>query len=489
MLVALIAVGAALLWLLLFSGFSWRARLLAVLALLSLVALSGALFQLHGFSGDLRPQFRWRFARRAALDPSSVPAGEIGDRTKQVSPRIPPERDDARDFPQFLGPTRNGVCPWEDFALDCNWVEHPPAEIWRVATGAGWSGFAVVGHTAVTQEQRGEIECVVCRDLLSGATLWVHEDRAAYRSAVAGDGPRATPSIADGVVYTVGSTGLLNALDLATGRSLWSHDIVAENHADVPEWGLSTSPLVVLDRVVVCAGGEQGAALVAYDARSGEKRWSSGSDKAGYSSPALLDLCGAMQIVNFSHSAASGHLPENGQVLWTVPWSRKQPNVAQPLRVGENSIVLSSGYGVGASCLEIVVDANGRFSTRERWRSVRLKAKMSNMVTKEGCIYGFDDGALVCVDAGSGERQWKGERLGHGQMLLAGEMLLVQSEDGELLLVAAGPTEYRELARHRLFDGKLWNPPALAGGILLSRTDSQAVALKLPTLRSGERNR
>ena len=162
-----------------------------------------------------------------------------------------------------------------------DWSERPPQLLWRQPIGAGWSAFAVVGSSAITQEQRGEYEMVVCYDLKSGREQWTHSDHDRYEATPAGVGPRATPTIVEDRVYTLGATGILNCLDLATGERVWSEDILYDNGAELASWGMSGSPLVLDDLVVVSAGGGEGKSLVAYHKDTGERVWSGGSRSRG----------------------------------------------------------------------------------------------------------------------------------------------------------------------------------------------------------------
>jgi outer membrane protein assembly factor BamB len=163
-------------------------------------------------------------------------------------------------------------------------------------------------------------------------------------------------------------------------------------------------------------------------------------------------------------------------VLWKTDYPGGQPNVAVPVALDGERLMVSSGYGVGSKAYR--VSAAG--SAALRWETPRLKSKLANHVVHDGRVYGLDDGVLTCIDPASGERAWKGGRYGHGQLLLVDDLLLVQTEDGELVLAEASPREHRELARFTAFDGKTWNPPALAGRLLLARNDREAAAFELP---------
>jgi outer membrane protein assembly factor BamB len=382
----------------------------------------------------------------------------------------------AGDYPQFLGADRNGSIP--GVRLDDDWAARRPRLVWRRAIGAGWSGFAVAGGVAITQEQRGTREMVVAYTLADGKPKWSHEDDALYTSTMAGDGPRATPAISRGRVFTLGSTGLLNCLDVETGKAIWRRDIGADNDSALPDFGRSSSPLVVDDLVVVSVGGSAGRSLVAYHRESGAPVWRGGDDLASYSSPILATLGGVRQIVVLNQSSVAGHDPATGRVLWSHAWPRTAPSVAIPLVVSSTRVLLSAGYGVGSRLLEIASDGEGLTQTLV-WESPRLKAKFTNPVVLEGFVYGLDDGVLVCLDAATGERRWKSGRYGHGQTLLAGNRLIVQTEDGDIVLVDPRPDAHRELGRFTAFAQKTWNPPALAGRFLLLRTDAEAALYEL----------
>jgi outer membrane protein assembly factor BamB len=344
--------------------------------------------------------------------------------------------------------------------------------------GQGWSGFAVQGSLAITQEQHGDEERVVAYQAETGRAVWSHADNARYSTVIAGTGPRSTPTVHAGRVFTMGGTGILNALDLATGRRLWTHDVIKENEGNLPDWGKSCSPLVVDERVIVSAGGS-GRSLVAYDAASGERVWAAGSAGASYSSPVLLTLGGRAQVVIFNRSSVAGHDPATGALLWEQPFPAEQPNVAAPIALSGDRLLVSAGYGIGSKLYRLAAGGSGLQAT-VAWESPRLKSKFANMVVHGGYVYGLDDGVLTCIDPQTGERRWKAGRYGHGQLLLVAGLLVVQTEDGEVVLVDPSPEAHRELTRFAALSGKTWNPPALAGRRLLVRNDREAAAYELP---------
>jgi outer membrane protein assembly factor BamB len=463
------------LWGLFFSRLRWRVKLAMIGALAGVIgALAGAL-RIQGVTGDLVPIFEWRWARPQASPPAAPPRSPP---TNDL-PAVTASAGAGGDFPQFLGPHRNATVPGPRLVRD--WKVRPPTLRWRRPVGAGWSGFAIAGRHAVTQEQRDENETVVAYDLLTGQLLWTFADPAHYQTTIAGEGPRATPTLVGRRVFALGATGRLHCLDLDTGARLWTKDVIADNQSKMPEWGMSGSPLVWEDCVIVSPGHGKGQCLVAYRAATGERVWIGGRDGPGYSSPYPATLAGVEQVLMFNSGSMSGHDRRTGELLWDYPWPRGHPHVAMPLVLANDRVLVSSGYGAGSELLQIKHEPAGTWTAARMWKSMRLKAKFTNVVQREGHIYGLDDGILVCLDAATGEQRWKDGRYGHGQVILVGDLLLVSAESGELVLVEPAPQEHRELGRIVVFERKTWNPPALAGASLLMRNDREAACYRLAT--------
>lgn len=468
--VVIVSFFLGLLWVLFFSRLKWRVRLAVFGGVVSLIALTAGLFKIHGVTGDLLPILEWRWKQ-----PDSI-AMPVGQPTPPAS-RATPLLQTTNDFPQFLGPQRNAQVAGPTLARD--WKAQPPQKLWSQPIGAAWSGFAVLGNYAVTQEQRGEEEMVVAYDLQTGKVLWSHADKAKYNTIIAGEGPRATPTIVSNRVYTLGATGILNCLDLETGARIWTKDIIKDNQATVNGWGVSGSPLVIDQLVVVNAGGPNGRSLVAYDTATGAFVWGGGDAGADYSSPLPATLAGVRQILIFS-SRVAAHDVTSGKVLWEYPWPGGHPHIAVPVMLPGDRVLISSGYGTGSELLQIKQAADGKWSATRIWKSIRLKAKFTNVVYRDGFIYGLDDGILVCLDAADGTLKWKEGRYGHGQVILTGSLLLVTAENGDMVLVEPVPEEHRELTRFTALHGKTWNPPALAGEYLVVRNDKEAACYRLP---------
>ena len=469
---ALVTTLVLLFWLVLTAPWSRRLRAAgAVLLLLAIVAFGYAV-RLDGWTGDMAPILSWRWSERPRENlAESSPLGTSGGQADFTTTTV-------ADFPQFLGPERNGVLPGIQLARD--WNAHPPREVWRRPIGAGWSGFAVVGDYAVTQEQRGTDELVVCYRVASGEPVWAnaHND-VRFSEALGGEGPRATPTISAGRVYALGATGILDCLD-ATGNVIWSHNIVKENEAKVPEWGKSGSPLVIGNRVIVSAGGDEDRSLVAYDAESGDVLWQAGSDPSSYASPLLVTLAGHQQIVMVNAQSVVAHSPENGKILWQHAWPGETAKVTQPVPIDNERLLVAAGYGVGAEMLRIRQGADGNLIVEEQWKSRSPNPKFTNLVVHKGHVYGLDEGILSCVDLENGRRRWKRGRYGHGQILLVGDLLLVLAESGEVVLVEPSPEKLIELTRFEALSSKTWNSPTFAGKYLLVRNDQEAACFELP---------
>ena len=464
-------------WLLFLSRMRWRTRFAIIGVLAASAGLVCALFQMHGVTGDLVPILEFRWTKHPLALASSPVVGQPP--VSAAVSRVP------GDYPQFLGPNRNGALPGPVIATD--WQAHAPTLVWRKPLGPAWSGFAVVGNIAVTQEQRGESEAVVAYDLPSGRELWVHTDAVRYFTTLGGEGPRATPTIANGRVYTLGALGDLDCLDLTNGTLAWRKSLQTEFQAKPPEWGFASSPLVWSNLVVVAVGGK-GHSLAAFKTTDGSIAWAAGDASAGYGSPALVELLGVPQILIFNGAGVTSHNPEQGTVLWHRDWPRSHPHVAAPVVVSTNRVLISSGYGTGAALIEIKRNPAGAWETAELWKTIRLKAKFNNPVTRAGYAYGLDDGILCCLDLASGKQMWKGERLGHGQNLLVAATMLVSTEDGFLTHYEPDPAAPKELGRFRVFNRKTWNPFAVAGDYVLMRTDVEAACIRLPVTAASHPN-
>jgi outer membrane protein assembly factor BamB len=477
----LLITGLLVLWAIFGTGRSLAFSLGSLLATVAaVVALIGCV-RVDGFSGNLWPRFAWRWAARpdeslASRTPERRPEASSGGQAALADLSVTTDHD----FPQFLGPRRDVTAEAPRFGFD--WQARPPRPVWQKQVGAGWSAFAVVGDYAVTQEQRGDEECVTCYALASGDLLWRHADKGRFSKTLSGDGPRATPTVDEGRVYTLGALGRLNCLDGRTGKPLWTHDVLQENDGSLNEWGESCSPLVVDGLVIVGAGGKDGRSVVAYDKETGELAWHAGDQRSSYASPRLTEVAGVRQILLVNQESVSAHAPEDGHILWEFKWPGNTPKVPDAVAIDANHVFISAGYGLGCQLLEISLSDGDQLVPKSLWQSKLLKPKFTNVVVRDGYVYGLDDGrALVCLDLKDGKRRWRGGRYGHGQILLVNDVLLVQAETGEVALVAASAERFNELTRFAPLDGQTWNNPVVAGRLLLVRNATQAACYELPS--------
>ena len=241
---------------------------------------------------------------------------------------------------------------------------------------------------------------------------------------------------------------------------------------------MSASPLVVDEKVIVLPGGV-GKSVAAYHKLTGESVWKALDDKQAYTSPMLVTLAGQRQILVVSARRAMGLAVEDGSLLWDYPWvTSYDVNAAQPIVLGENRVFLSAGYGHGAAVVEVARTENG-FRTRTVWENKSIKNKFNSSVLYAGHIYGLDEGILVCINAKTGQRAWKGGRYGYGQLLLASGHLIVLTEYGDVVLVKASPERHLELVRFSAISGKTWNNPAMGGGRLLVRNAKEMACFRI----------
>jgi outer membrane protein assembly factor BamB len=382
-----------------------------------------------------------------------------------------------RYWTSFRGPGTAGS--YDETPLLDPWPPEGPPLLWKQPIGEGWSSFAVADGVAFTIERRRDLEVVAAYDVSDGRELWTASWRSRFEERADRDGPRSTPAWDEGRVYALGAAGDLVVLEASTGKELWRRDILRENEARNIQWGVAASPLVAGGLVVTVPGGRDGRSVVAYDKTTGEPRWHALSDPAAYTTPVSVELAGRLQILVVTATRAVGLDPADGTVLWEHPWATDMGiNVAQPIVVGQNRFMLSAGYGHGATMVEIQRDGD-RLSTRTVWENTRMKNKFSSSVHHDGHVYGLDEGILACLDAETGEQCWKGGRYGHGQLLLAQGKLIVLTERGELALVDADPEAFTERARFAAIEGRTWNHPALASGILLVRNGREMAAYRL----------
>ena len=424
---------------------------------------------------------RQRAEQRALADNSSSPAA--GD-AKAANPAAatagnsnesassPAAARSTRSYwTNYRGPARDGK--YDETPIRTSWPAEGLPLLWKQPIGGGYASFVVADGVAFTIEQRRSQEVVAAYDVETGRELWTNGTDAEFRESMGGDGPRATPTWEAGRLYALGAEGDLRCFDARTGKVNWSKNILKDNGADNLQWGMSGAPLIVDDKVVVLPGGRSGKSVAAYNKMTGAPVWKSLNDTQAYVSPMLVTLAGKRQILVETANRVVGLAPEDGSLLWETSWNTDMGiNCSQPVVVDANRIFLSSGYGKGAALVEITTDG-GALAARKVWENSSMKNKFNSSVLYNGNIYGLDEGILTCVDATSGERRWKGGRYGYGQVILANGHLIVITDTGDLVLVKAAPDKHTEIAKFAAIEGKTWNYPAIAGGRLLVRNQTQ----------------
>jgi outer membrane protein assembly factor BamB len=407
----------------------------------------------------------------APVSPAAAPVTEAAsEETTAPAPIVKAE------WPGFRGAERDSVV--HGVRIDTDWSQKPPVEMWRRPIGPGWSSFAVRGNVIYTQEQRGEDEIVAAYSLMTGEPVWRHRDEARFWESNGGAGPRGTPTLSDdGRVYTFGGTGILNALDVGTGKKIWSRNAASEAKASIPDWGFSSSPVLVGDLVVIAVGGR----LAAFDRATGTPRWRGPAHGFSYSSPHLITVDGVPQILLLSAAGVTS-VASDGTVLWEHQWAGGA--IVQPARVSDGDLLISVLGGTGGAGIRRigVAQTSGKWTTEERWTSNGLKPYYNDYVVHKGHAYGFDGTILSAIDLSDGKRKWKGGRYGGGQLVLLADQdaLLVVSEEGEVALVSATPNQFTELARFKALNGKTWNHPVVVGDVLLVRNGEEMAAFRLP---------
>jgi len=471
--------------------------------------------RLDGLRGQGETSFHWRWtptgeqqflAERASRDHSrKVAPAELA--TLEAGPG---------DWTAFRGPHRDGAVRGVKLATD--WSENPPKQLWKRRVGPGWSSIVVIGNRLFTQEQRDQHEAVVCFDADTGEEIWAHEDQTRFAEAMGGVGPRATPTFAEGRIYSLGATGMLTCLDAATGELKWAQDVSttgqrADGQSKVPIWGYSSSPLVVDGKVIVFAGGggsysadppkkaEEGEnpssddqtsgkqadenTLLAYDAETGELAWRAPGGDHSYSSPQLAEFDGMRQVLFAGDSNLRAYDPASGNVLWQLPTNAKDQSMPsiQPHLLGDAHLLVS--FNADSGLVRAAVSHEGdQWKVDSQWSARDMKPFFNDFVRVGDALYGFDGNIFCSVDAQTGKRHWKKGRYGSGQVLLAADqpLLVVLSESGEAVLVAADPDKHQELGRFAAIHGKTWNHPTIAHGRLYVRNAEEMACYELTTL-------
>jgi outer membrane protein assembly factor BamB len=367
-------------------------------------------------------------------------------------------------WPQWRGPNRDGIS--KETGLLKQWPAEGPPLVWK-ATGAGrgYSSFSISNGKLYTLGLRGDREFIIAFDVDTGKEAWATAHGSAFHND-RGDGPRGTPTVDGDRVYALGGNGDLSALDARTGKIVWTKNVLKEFGGSNITWGISESPLVLGNKVLVNPGGPN-ASIVALNKADGSVIWKSQSDKAGYSSGIPVEINGATQVVFFTSQRALGLDAKDGRLLWDYSRPANDvANVATPI-VRANRVFISSDYGTGGGVVEIKPDNKAQ----ELWFSRDMRNHHSSSVLIGDYLYGFSSAILTAIKFDTGEIAWRDRSVGKGSLVYADGHLYCFSENGVVGLVEATPAGYKEKGRFRIPQDSLptWTHPVVAGGRLYLR--------------------
>lgn len=390
----------------------------------------------------------------------------------------------AAEWPQYRGPNHDGTTPEK---INTQWPAGGPKVLWSIPLGSSLGSFVTDGKKVFVYQMAGKVptgvETLTAIDAASGRGIWQHDiDGATHYDSGGGDGPRSTPTYNDGKVYVLSTFLKLGCLDANDGRVIWAHDLKAEFGGKEPSWGNACSPLIDGDLLFVCCGGKN-QSLIAFDKKTGKIVWKAESDKPTHASPIPVTIAGVRQIIFFTVPGLVSVKAETGEVLWRQPFKFSTSTAASPVLCGEDIVYCSAGYGVGGGAYQIKKDGD-KFASTELWFKPGQDINhWSTPVYKDGYLYGlygfkqFKTEPLKCIDVKTGEEKWSHSGFGQGQVILVDDNLMIVGDQGELVLAKPSPESYQEIARCHPITGKCWTDPAVADGKVYLRSQTGAVCL------------
>jgi outer membrane protein assembly factor BamB len=461
-------------WLALSFWAPWSVRRVGLMVAIAGTCFFYSLLRFDGVDGAFNPELSWRWDKTA----EQKYVASLSKNDEKPKPENPADPAAATalvategEWVGFRGPAGDSVYTGEPIAED--WKANPPKLLWKRPIGPGWSSFVIVGNRLFTQEQRGELEVVTAHDTQTGETVWEFSEEARFEEYIAGPGPRATPLFHDGKIYVVGAKGSVNCLNAADGKPEWNAKMVADD-VKTPEWGYSSSPIIVGNKIITMPGKPDDRAVVAFDAATGKEEWAAAKGHHSYTSAHLATIHGVPQVLAFTSAGLISLEPESGKILWQYDWFMKDvARCVQPYVEGD-TVTISTFMGNDMRKLKITKDGD-KWNTEVLWHSTDLKPYYNDMVVQDGYAYGFDNKIFSCIDLKDGVRKWKGGRYGNGQVLLLAQQkkLLVQAETGEVALLEASPEKLKEVGKFKALDGKTWNHPVVAHGMLFVRNGEE----------------
>lgn len=478
-------------WFTFLSFYSRRTVLTIMIPLLLIGVGWAASIRSVEFDGDMKANFVYRWEPPPVLQQAQASPAQEAVGIYEESPT---------DFPAYRGRNFDGILVSPP--LNKDWQAKPPRELWRTDVGEGYASMSVVGNSLITLEQRENQEAVTCYDTTTGQLKWIHAYPARFYEAMGGLGPRTTPTISEGRVYVAGAAGDATCLDFFTGKVIWSRNLLQDLNIPNVIWGQSSSPLVLEDKVIFNPGAPDGDGLMALDPDTGKTIWQAAglskyteenkSNHCGYSSPIVMNIHDVEQLIIFEGKGLRSCDIQTGETLWHYPFENgADVNSAQPVLLDDgHHIFISASYAMGSAVVDVQkttqTNAEGvekiSWTVEKVWHEERtLRSKFTSVIYRDDYIYGLDEGIMMCIEPLTGKKQWKAGRFGHGQLVYADGTILVMAEDGNLHMIEPNPTEFRELTSMMVLpnSSKVWNPQALADGIVYVRDHRQMAAFDI----------
>jgi len=384
----------------------------------------------------------------------------------------------AEDWPQWRGLRRDGIS--RDTGLIKSWPETGPTLLWKHDLTGGYSAPIIARGRLIIQTEDKKEEIVRCLDPVSGKQLWEYRYPSDYDLHPSLDqrfkgGPRSTPAIDGDRVYTIGTPGVLNCLELKTGKPVWQADLLKMADRTCPDFGYTGSPVIEGNLVFVHPGGQKGNSIAALDKRDGKVVWQSLDDRIGYSTPIVIQSNGRPQLVHFTAVGLVAVNPATGQPLWRYDWKTDfDLNVATPIH-HDGKVFISSNYGHGGALLKVRDAAE----PEQIYKNLVMQNHYSTSVLHQGNLYGFSNDRLRCQDFETGAMKWDQRGLGRGSVLIADGQLILLGDRGDLVLADLSPDAYTERARWKALEGQCWTAPVLANGVLYLRNETTLLAVDM----------
>jgi outer membrane protein assembly factor BamB len=386
---------------------------------------------------------------------------------------------EAQDWTQWRGPARSGTT--EAFTAPAAWPDRPK-KVWEVTVGGGHSSPVVSGGRAYVFSRAGEDEVITALDVQSGKQVWQQRYGASYQVNPAaeghGKGPKSTPAVGGGRIFTLGINGTLSAFDAETGKPLWRKPFTGEFDASSPDFGAATSPLVDGPLVVAQVGGNKSGALSGFDAATGAVRWQWKGDGPAYASPVIATLSGTRQVITQSRKHLLGLSMADGRLLWQVPFSTAyDQNIVTPVLFDD--LIIYSGVDQPLTAIRVSAASN-QWSVREVWRAESVPMYMSSALVSGGHLYGLthrNKGQFFCADPKTGKVLWttRGREAENAALIASGDLLIATTTEGELVVAHRDPAKFDVIKRYTLAESPIWAHPAPAGRGLLIK-DAQKLA-------------